>query len=147
MNPDTLLVALHARGIHLMPEGTAIRFEGPKGAMTEPLAAALSRHKLLIITVYATLRKRACDRPWETVRGWIADSPAGPVPPPVIAAGQKLGLRYEEREWPPAYHGRLRMALRVHGLLLAFGDPPGEMDEAECDSAPEGSVQHAADVA
>ena len=123
MTPDALLIALAERTIGLVPEGSALRFEGPKGAMTEPLMAALSQHKMLYIAVFKTVGKRQYDAAWETIADWIAAGPPGPVPPAVIAAGKKVGFAYGEREWPPAYEERLRMALRVRGLLAAFALP------------------------
>lgn len=128
MTPDALLVALHAAEITIAPERTALRFAGPEGAMTDPLAAALSQHKLLILAVFASVRKPSGAAAWQTVIDWLVDGKPGPVPPPVIAAGEKLGLPYATNEYPPAYGERLRMALRVRGLLAAFAGPPRRAD-------------------
>jgi len=128
MTPDALLVALAECGITIVPEGQALRFAGPEGAMTEPLAAALSQHKLLILAVFASVRNPSGAAAWRTVIDWLEDGKPGPVPPPVIAAGEKLGLPYGTNEYPPAYGERLRMALRVRALLAAFAAAPRRAD-------------------
>ncbi len=145
MTPDHLLIALAERDIRIVPEGGALRFAGPRGAMTEALMADLSKHKMLLIAVFATLRKRQCDGAWETVREWVADGPPGPVPPAVIAAGKKVGVQYGEREWPGGYAERLKMALRVHALLAVFNDPSRASggEEPPVVIATEGGERHA----
>lgn len=40
-----VLTELRHRGVELIPEGTAIRYRGPKGAMTPELRQALADHK------------------------------------------------------------------------------------------------------
>ena len=104
--------AAHAGGLP-RPEGDAIRFTGPGGAMTSALAADLSKHKMLFLAVFKMIVKPRTDAAWETVREWIPEGKPGPAPPAIIAAGEAIGLLYGERGYPPVYEERLRMSLRA----------------------------------
>ncbi len=124
MTPDLLLIALADAGVRLVPEGDALRFEAPSGAMTTTLAAAISQEKMLLLAAFRTAGKARYDEYWDIIRDWIADdSKRGPVPAEVIAAGKRVGFPYGPQEFPPAYAERLRMALRCRALLSVFNDP------------------------
>lgn len=51
MTPSELLAELERRGIILRPEGDAIHYTAPKGAMTDELREAIRRHKPEIIAL------------------------------------------------------------------------------------------------
>jgi hypothetical protein len=122
MTPEALLVALHTAGISLVVAGEKLRTRGPKGALTPELADALRKHKALILAVVRTLHDRKHDADWETVRAWMIDGP--PIfTPALLRAARAIGFPVGDREWPPAFAERFRLALRVRGIMRAFEEP------------------------
>ncbi|HHY94540.1 MAG TPA: hypothetical protein GX513_05965 [Firmicutes bacterium] len=51
MTPSDLLAGLKGRGITLQPEGDALRYSAPKGAMTDDLRAAIREHKAALLAL------------------------------------------------------------------------------------------------
>ena len=49
MTPTDLLDTLEERGITLIPDGTDLRYRGPRGAFTPDLRAAVASHKALLM--------------------------------------------------------------------------------------------------
>lgn len=54
MTPRAMLSELHARGVVLIPEGSALRYLAPKGALTPELRQALIVHKPDLIRLLST---------------------------------------------------------------------------------------------
>ncbi len=120
MHADALLLALRDLGIVIEPDGNALRWHGPKDAMTTPLAAALRQHKPLLLTVFRTADDRGHDADWDVVRTWLIDDTATTFTKPMMATARRIHLPVHEDEWPEAYARRFRAALRVRGLLRVF---------------------------
>jgi len=120
MDADALLLALRDLVIVIEPDGNALRWHGPKDAMTTPLAAALKEHKGALLRVFRTLDRRDRDADWGIVRDWLIGGSPTFTPAMQRAAGRVFPVG--ANEWPMAYAHRFRSALRVRGLLRAL--PP-----------------------
>lgn len=57
MTPQTLLTELRTRGVALIPEGSALRYRAPKGALTPDLRKALEEQKAGVMAVLAEAEK------------------------------------------------------------------------------------------
>jgi len=122
MHADALLLALRDVSIVIEADGNALRWHGPKDAMTTPLAAALKTHKSLLLAVFCTLDDRGRDADWDRIRAWLIDDTAKTFTKPMMAAAKRV-FPVGADEWPESYGRRYRTALRVRGLLRAFNHP------------------------
>lgn len=85
MTPQTLLTELRTRGVVLIPEGSALRYRAPKGALTPDLRKALEEQKAAIMAALSGAEKPKDANRAKSERGNLGSldkttrPPAGPL--------------------------------------------------------------------
>lgn len=59
MTPAVLLATLHAAGVVLTLDGSALRYRAPKGIMTPDLLQQLAQHKAALLALVDAFEERA----------------------------------------------------------------------------------------
>ena len=125
MTPHAILAELRNRGVHLTVEGDALRYRGPRGALTPDLRQAVAHHKPELVRLLSTsaldadagevaavkLRNTAIGDVW-----LVADAEALAEHPDILRSGLPLFFfdELEERR------GKTPAELKAIGMVKAI---------------------------
>lgn len=114
----SFLVALRERGFTLWTDGYEVMHDIPTEEVAE-FAPGLRKHRIVLLAALRATTEPACATALQTLLAWADDDSQKVVARPVAKAGQQIGIRYGEREYPWQYAERIRTIAAACTLVVA----------------------------